>query len=148
MTKEIQEFERLKKLYNSGEVLLLGADDLYNIVIGSGLVAKDTVDLALAVAKAPPFDILSDIIYFKTGQVNAGPLLAEAYAGLQLTEATQVSNVQRVTCYPQNKPRPKKITKKTPKKQILITCSEIGGLQFDEFFSRNTTRKHLARFFR
>lgn len=148
MTKEIQEFERLKKLYNSGEVLLLDADDLYNIVIGSGLVAKDTVDLALAVVKAPPFDTLSDIIYFKTGQVNAGPLLAEAYAGLQLTEATQVSNVQRVTCYPQNKPRPKKTTKKTPKKQTLITCSEIGGLQFDEFFSRNTTRKHLARFFR
>lgn len=116
MTKEIQEFERLKKLYNSGEVLLLGADDLYNIIIGSGLVAKDTVDLALAVAKAPPFDTLSDIIYFKTGQVNAGPLLAEAYAGLQLTEATQVSNVQRVTYYPQNKPRPKKTTKKTPKK--------------------------------
>ena len=148
MTKEIQEFERLKKLYNSGEVLLLDADDLYNIIIGSGLVAKDTVDLALAVAKVPPFDTLSDIIYFKTGQVNAGPLLAEAYAGLQLTEATQVSNVQRVTCYPQNKPRPKKTTKKTPKKQILITCSEIGGLQFNEFFSRNTTRKHLARFFR
>ena len=148
MTKEIQEFERLKNLYNSGEVLLLGADDLYNIVIGSGLVAKDTVDLALAVAKAPPFDTLSDIIYFKTGQVNAGPLLAEAYAGLQLTEATQVSNVQRVTCYPQNKPRPKKTTKKTPKKQILITCIEIGGLYFDDFFSRNTTRKHLARFFR
>ena len=116
MTKEIQEFERLKNLYNSGEVLLLDADDLYNIIIGSGLVAKDTVDLVLAVAKVPPFDTLSDIIYFKTGQVNAGPLLAEAYAGLQLTEATQVSNVQRVTCYPQNKPRPKKTTKKTPKK--------------------------------
>lgn len=116
MTKEIQEFERLKNLYNSGEVLLLDADDLYNIVIGSGLVAKDTADLALAVTKAPPFDTLSDIIYFKTGQVNAGPLLAEAYAGPQLTEATQVSNVQRVTCYPQNKPRPKKKTKKTPKK--------------------------------
>ena len=39
MTKEIQEFERLKNLYNSGEVLLLDADDLCNIVFGSGLVA-------------------------------------------------------------------------------------------------------------
>ena len=116
MTKEIQEFERLKNLYNSGKTLLLDADDLYNIVIGSGLVTKDAADLVLAVAKAPPFDVLSDIIYFKTGQGYAGPLLAEAYVGLRLTEATQVSNVQRVTCYPQNKPRPKKITKKTPKK--------------------------------
>jgi len=116
MTKEMQEFERLKNLYNSGKTLLLDADDLYNIVVGSGLVTKDAADLVLAVAKVPPFDVLSDIIYFKTGQVNAGPLLAEAYAGLRLTEATQVSNVQRATCYPQSKPRPKKTTKKTPKK--------------------------------